>query len=228
MRTSIFNNFANMPKEFREDFEILWELPEEIRTGLIAHVPKMSNSRTTRQKKIAMDDAIKEVGGSPDKVLRALKILEFIYDEWNPFVDTTASFLKDLGELALIPVEKAEEAKTFLLEFLGAVEENNTYRLEKMFAAALLPNLTNYSTAVDFRAIISKPFRTGLNDDIGEYQPTCIGFAPVIIVKLTRKGGTPATFEFQCEEDSLTRLIEELQAAKKDLNAAKRSLPDGG
>ena len=227
MRSSIFNKFAGLPKEFQEDLSVLWKLPQQVRMGLIAHIPKIAKARTSGQKKIAMDEAVEELEGNSADVLKCLRLMGFIYEEWSPIYDTAASFLKDLADLYLIPEEKVEEAKDFLIEFLAEVEKDNKYRLEKMFASSLLPSLEQQTTLVDFRAVIRKPFGTGLKDDIEEYEPTCVGFTPVIIVRLRRDAGEPRSFAFQCEEDSLNMLIESLQAALMDLKAAEKCLPGG-
>ena len=227
MRTRIFNNFANYSKDFRDDFAVLWRLPEQVLMGLVPLIPRLAKTRTVGEKKVAMDNAVAELGGSPADVLNALNLLLFIYGQWNPIRDTAESFLKDLGDLSLVPEEKVELAKPFLIEFLSAVEKDNTYRLEKIFAAQLLPCYEGCSTVVDFRAVIRHPFGSGLEDDLEHYDPKCIGFIPVVVIELKRDSGDPLSFVFQCEEDSLEMLIEGLNAALRDLKSARESLPRG-
>lgn len=206
---------------------MLWQLQTEVRKGLIPHIQKVVKAQTVREREAATDAAVKELGANPVEVLRAIKLLRYIYSEWNPVHDTLQTFLTDLSELQFIPQEKAEEAKSFLLDFLSEVEKDNTYRLEKMFADALLPSFKKCSTVVDLRAVIRNPYGSALENKIGDYEPTCIGFAPVIVVQLYRDICDPESFLFQCQENALQNLIDSLSAALKDLKAAKRSLPGG-
>lgn len=227
MRTSIFSNFTDLSKEFRDDFDVLWQLPAEARKGLIPQIPKVVKTRTTGEQKSATNAAVEESGANPADVFRAIRILLYIYSEWNPLHDTPQTFLTDLGELQLVPQEKAEEAKSFLLDFLAEVEKDNDYRLEKSFAESLLPTFKQCATVIDLRAVIRNPYGSAFENKIQEYEPTCIGFAPVVVVRLSRDTSDAKSFLFQCEEDALQNLIDSLSAALKDLKAAKRSLPGG-
>jgi hypothetical protein len=66
---------------------------------------------------------------------------------------------------------------------------------------------------------------SGVDVKVEDYKPECIGFVPVMIIKIRRDDGEPKTFEFQCDEDSLKSMINTLQSAIKDLEAAKLSGP---
>jgi hypothetical protein len=50
---------------------------------------------------------------------------------------------------------------------------------------------------------------------------------PVILVKVRRDSGDPKSFDFQCEEFELRRMIDVLEGALKDLEAAKAALGSG-
>jgi hypothetical protein len=227
MRTSIFNNFADLPKEFREDMEVLWSLPPKCRSALIPYVVEICKTATVGEKKDAMDRAVKKVGGNAADLLRALKFLAYIYRAWNPITDTPEGFVEDLAELDLIPRSKARQAEKFLLDFVGEVQKDNRRRLEKMHAGSLLPSFTGCSTLVDLRAVIDKPFGTGTHDKLEEYDPTCISFVPIIVLQVRVDSGDPDSFLVQFEEHDLRTFIEELQAALKDLESARRALPGG-
>lgn len=227
MRTSIFNKFADLPQEFRDDFATLWDLPEQQRTRLTAYVSELFKAGTTGQCKKITDRAVSEIGGPAPPILRLLKLLQFISQEWNPMNDTPEDFLRDLGELALVPSEKAAEGHRFLLDFLSVVQADNQRRLQKIYASSLLPSLVGVSCLVDFRAIMERPFGSGLEDAIEQYQPRCLGFAPVIIVSVKCDSGHPNNFKFQCEPQELRIMMDQLQAALKDFESAKLSLPGG-
>jgi hypothetical protein len=227
MRTSIFNKYADLPKEFREDLETLWSLPRKDRDALIPHVSAIYRTSTVGEKKVAMDKAVTGIGGNAAHLLRALKFLLYVHGEWNPVLDTPEGFIKDLAELRLIPSAKAKEAKEFFVDFLGEVQKDNQRRLEKMHASSVLASYVGCTTLVDFRAVIDKPYGTGLDDNLKNYNPTCVSFVPVILVKIRTDSGNPDCLAFQCQEDVLGSFIEELQAALKDLRAARKSLPGG-
>jgi hypothetical protein len=230
MRTAIFNQFTDLPKEFRDDFRLLREeTTEEQRTALLSHIPGIYKTSTVGEEKITIDEAVSriaELGGDAASVLRVIKVLLFVYRQWNPVADKASDFLKDLKELGLLP-EDDKSTSDFLSEFLEIVQQDNRRRLEKFHASSLLPSYTGCATLVDLRAVIKKPFGTGLNDQIADYEPECLSFVPVILVKVRRDSGDPKSFDFQCEEFELRRMIDVLEGALKDLEAAKAALGSG-
>ena len=225
MRTSIFTKFPDLSKDFREDFAVVWNLPENQRLALIPYVLESLKTKTTGERKEVVEKAVYEIGGKAPDLLRAMKSLVFLSREWDPTQDTPENLLKDLGELALIPSERAQEGKRFLLDFLNEIQKDNVRRLHKSYAGSLLPYLESVSTLIDFRAVFEKPFHMG--DKIKDYEPRCIGFVPVIVVRMTRSSGDPVSFEFQCEPNDMRLIITQLQAAMKDFETGKLSLPGG-
>ncbi len=222
MRTSIFNNFANMPKEFREDFQILWDLPSEKRNKLISKVVEIYKTDISGEHQELLEKAVFEIEGNAPNLLRALKLLLFIYSAWNPIKDEPAEFLKDLIELQLLPSSEIDEASDFLLDFFTEIQKDNDRRLRKIYAGSMLPNYIGITTTVDLRAVIKNPYGSDKpNEDIESYKPECIDFVPVVLVKLRRSSGDPREFKFQLECDDLQLLIKSLKASLKDLESAK-------
>ena len=228
MRTTIFNDFAGMHERFKEDFDTLWGLSAEQRHALIPHVSRIFQTRQVGQHKIATDAAVSDIGGESGDILKALSILLYIHREWRPYRDTSEDFLRDLAELRIIPEEKTEEASLFLRDFLAAVEQDNKRRMEQSTTTSMLPYLKGCDTLVDFRAVIRNPFGTGLDDRVDKYEPHCISLVPVVLVNVKRDSGDPTSFQFQCIEEDLDVLIEALQAANKELQAARVALRKGG
>lgn len=225
MRTAIFNKFTDLSEDFQKDFDLLWEVPLDQKQKLLPWVPRIYRTEIVGKQKLLLDRAVTEAGGEASKLLRVLRLLLYIHGQWDPVKDTAESFVRDLKDLALMPSDKQEEANTFLLEFLAAVEQDNQRRLEKMHAASILPNFVGGSTVVDFRAVIARPFGVGLDDKIDDYDPTCISFIPVVLIKLRSSDPRDGEFTFQCEQDDLQVFMDVLRAAQKELEAAKRSLP---
>ena len=172
-----------------------------------------------------MAKAVSDIGGNPPDILRALKVLLFISSEWDPTRDTAEGFAKDLTDLGFIPAENVAEAQKFLVALFGEIQKDNLRRLQKTFANSLLPSFTGVSSLIDFRAVFDQPYRFG--SELESYQPRCVGFVPVVLVRLRRDGSEFKTFEFQCEPRDLELLISHLQAALKELGSAKNSLPGG-
>jgi len=226
MRTNIFRSFTNLSKEFREDFDILWQLPEEQRLALIPRVFAISKAVTSTEIQELMEKTISEIGGDIPKLLRVLGLLRYISSEWNPLWDTPENFFQDIAELKLIPPEKAEEGKTFLLELLNGLQQDNVIRLNRMYAGSLLPNFVSITSIIDFRAVFDTVY-IPTKDAVENYSPRCVSFVPVVIIKIARDELKPETFEFQCEPDTLKRVISQLQATLKELENAQSSLPRG-
>lgn len=223
MRTQLFNNYADLPKEFREDLQALWSLSAQQRKALVPHVGTLAKVEIVGRFQAALDSAVSEIGGDSPSLLRALKVVLFIFKSWNPVNDTAEGFLRDLGELGLIPEEHRDEVTAFLLDFLAVVEADNTRRLEKMHAASLLPNFRGVEAVVDFRAVISKPFGSGLEDKLDQYEPRCVSAVPIIILKFQSNESLGKPFIVQCEEQDLRIMLDSLNAALKDLEASRRS-----
>ena len=227
MRTSIFNSFADLPQEFKDNFITLWDLKEKQRSALIPFAAQLAKAETTSDTKRVTDKAITEIGGNAPDVLTALKLLYFISKQWNPINDTPENFIRDLSELSLIPTDRMDEAKRFLLDFFGELQKDNSRRLQKLYATRILPSFLGVETLIDFRAIIERPFGAGIDDRVEDYEPRCVGFVPVVILALQCDSGDPSTFEFQCEPEDLRLIMNRLEASLKELESAKSSLPGG-
>ena len=224
MRTSFFMNYLELPQRFEEDLVLLWDLPADQRRAYLPYITGIYKTETPADRQIAIDKALEEIGGNADENLKIINLLLYIYSSWNPTRDTPSNFVKDIDELHMFPVEKRDEIMEFLLEFFSIVEADNPRRLEQFFAESLLPSFTHIQTIVDFRSIIKQPYSTIIGRNIKDYNPNCVDFVPVILIKLERDSTFPETFEFQCTEKDVNTLIESLQAAKKDLEASKIAL----
>jgi len=216
-------NYSSLSESFKEDIEFLWGTPENENKAILPYLTEIFKTETEADHEIALDKAIKEIGGNTEENLRIIKLLLYIYKEWNPIQDTPSNFVKDLEDLHLIPVEKREQALAFLLEFFSIIEADNARRLKKVHAGMILPSYIGLHAIVDFRPVIKQPFGSTLNNRVENYNPECVDFIPIFIVQIERDA-MPRTIEFQCEENDLDKMINALQAAKKDLETSKNSL----
>lgn len=219
MRSSVFRDFADFAEDFTRDLQALWSLTPEQRRQLIPHVIQAHEVHTNLDVNKIVEDVVARVGGEPAGVLRAFKVLQFFYQQWNPVQDTADAFIADLKDLALLPPTEAAPAVEFLAEFMSAVQSDTNRRLERMYASSVLPNFSSVTAVVDLRPYFNAPFGSQ-NADIESYQPICLGVTPVIVVKLKRDSGLPLEFAFQCERTGLKMLIDTLRAAEKDLAAS--------
>ena len=226
MRTNIFRSFTSLDKDFREYFDTLWQLSEEQRLALIPRFFAISKAETSVEIQELTEKAVSEIEGDIPKLLKALDALRYILRNWDPRFDTPENFFQDINELKLIPPDKAEEGKTFLLALLDGLQQDNIRRLNKMCANSLLPNIVSVVSVIDFRAVFDTVYYI-TKDTVENYNPKCVGFVPVVIIKFTRSESEPKTFEFQCEPNDLKLVISQLQAALKELENAQSSLPGG-
>lgn len=217
-------NYVKLPERFEEDLAFLCDFPDNQRRAFLPFIADIYKAETPADRQIAIDKALKEIGGNAEENLKIINLLLYIYSSWNPTQDTPSNFVKDIDDLHMLPVEKRDETMAFLLEFFSIVEADNPRRLGKLFATTLLPSFISIETIVDFRSIIKQPYATIIGRNIKDYNPECVDFIPVILIKLERDSISPKTFEFQCEEEHVNILIESLQAAKKDLEVSKNAL----
>lgn len=224
MRTSIFTKYARLKKEFKEDIQFLWNLPNDQRKAIIPYLNKLYKAETDAEWEIAVERALSGIEGSSEENLRMIHILIYIYREWNPISDTPSNFLRDLEELHLIQEENRKDVESFLLEFFSIVESDNLRRLQKIYAGALLPSFNGIQFIVDFRPIFKNPYGSGMDHNIENYHPDFIDFIPIILVKIERDNSFPQMFEFQVEEKHIDVIIDTLKAAKKDLETSKLAL----
>lgn len=227
MRTSIFNNFANLDDTLSEDFKILWGLKEEARAQLITKIPQVYKAKTNGELHDAMDKVVSEIEENATDLLRTVKLLYYIYREWSPIKDTPEGFIKDLAELQFIPKDQVENAEKFLFEYLSLIQDENNIRLRKMYSSSVVPTYQGISTVIDFRAVISTPYRSiDINQSLEDYAPRCVGFAPVVITKIKYgKNNNNKEIVFQATAEEIQAIIDELSAALKDLNASKNIIP---
>jgi len=225
MRSTIFSDYASLPKEFLDDFGVLWSIPDEVRDKLIPHLLEFAKTEKWDDSRAAMEKAAADLKTDVPSVLKALRLLYYIYHEWSPYSDSPEAFLADLEELDLFPVEKKAVAERFFTAFPGAVKCGNARRASKTTATSLLPTLRSASCLVDFRAVIEKPFGTVRDDRIESYEPRSVGLVPVFLVKIRLEDAHEQPCVFQCEESGIKLLMDALQAALKDLAAAKKTLP---
>lgn len=223
MRTSIFMGYVSLPDRFKEDLMFLWDFSDNQRRAFLPYIADIYKTETSADRQIVVEKALKEIGGNAEENLKIINLLLYIYSSWNPMQDTPSNFVKDLEDLHLLPVEKRDETLAFILEFFSIIEADNNRRLKKIFAGSVLPSYVGIETIVDFRSIIKQPYDSIIGRNIEDYNPECVDFIPIILIKLERDA-SPKTFEFQCEENDLDTLIESLQAVKKDLEVSKNTL----
>ena len=219
MRTSVFRDFADLAEEFTRDLEALWSLTLEQQRQLIPQVIQAHEVQTSFEVNRIVEDVVSRAGGEPSRVLRAFKVLQFFYEQWNPTQDSADAFIADLKDLSLIPADTEEQAVEFLVEFMSAVQSDTNRRMERMYASSVLPNFASLTAVVDLRPYFAAPY--GSQDpDIDSYQPVCLGLTPVVVVKIKRDSGSPLEFAFQTERRGLRMLIDTLRAAEKDVEAS--------
>jgi hypothetical protein len=222
MRTDFFSSFADLRKEFSEHWNALWGLEPADRLKLIPYVLNRMQADTRGQAKEVVERAIAELPAADEgTVLKVLSVLTHVATEWNPVNDTPQGLLDDMGKLSLLPESGIEEAKDFMLSFFNALKDDSLRRLKEMFASSVAPNYRSSTALIDFRPVIDRPFGTGLDDRLEEYQPRCVAWVPIALVQFRYTDGESRSLTFQCGERDLRRIIDTFEAALRDLRAAK-------
>ena len=224
MRTRILRDFPALPEEFLRDIETLWRLSDEQRSRLVPAAVRMLSAETNLQVDAIREETLAEIGGSQPDLLRSLNVLRYLGTRWNPYRDTPEGFVADLKSLLLLPPGKEDVATAFLLELFSAFQNDNLRRTTKWYANSLLPSYADCETLVDFRPVFDHAFGSLRDERIEDYRPDCIGWVPVILVKITRDSGQPTELEFQCEERDVRTIVDRLTAALRDLDSAKTFL----
>ena len=67
-------------------------------------------AETTGDAREAAEQVVAEIEGDQSNLLRGLKVLGFLFNVWNPAVDTPEGFIEDLRRLSLLPKDKENEA----------------------------------------------------------------------------------------------------------------------
>ncbi len=223
MRTNLFNKYASLTDEFRQDLDVLWSLPANQRDALIDPVIEMLGAQTKGESKQVLERAVADAGGDEGTLLKSLSVLRYFASQWNPARDTPDSFLDDVKKLSLVPSDKEGEVGGFLLTFLSALQKDNVRRMREVFASSAAPNYTVALPVVDFRPVFDAPFGTGLRDRIEDYRPNLVSWVPVVLVRIHTDEDN-AEVLFQCREAELRRLIETLQASLMELEVATKEL----
>jgi len=178
---------------------------------------------TRGQAKDAVERAVSDVAADEATILKVLNVLTYIASEWNPVNDTPQSLLDDMRKLSLLPEQKKEEAERFMLDFLSALQKDSLRRLKEMFANSVAPNYRSATAVVDFRPVIDRPFGVGLDDKLEDYRPRCVAWVPIALVQFRYTDGESRSVTFQCGERDLRRIIDILEAALRDMRAARES-----
>jgi len=223
-RTSIFSDFVTYKPKFREDFEAFLDLAPEQKCALIPFVLELLAAETTDETEKIRARIPGEIEGTLTELLSALNVLHFMATEWNAIRDTPEAFLKDLESVDLLKDDRRDEGRAFFAEFLKHLADDRKRRLDKLFAHSLLPSYGGMTTLIDLRAVFDNPYGQTDLETVSAYSPRCTNWVPVVLVKILRDRGTPTTFEFQCEESQVRRMIDHLTAALKDLKAAESEL----
>jgi len=223
MRTDFFSSFATLRKDFSEHWNALWGLKPAVRLKLIPYIVERMQADTRGGAKAVVERAVAEVDADEGTILKVLNVLTYVATEWNPVNDTPKGMLEDMAKLSLLPKPETDEANEFMLQFFSALKADSLRRLKEMFASSVAPNYRSSTAVIDFRPVIDRPFGTGLDDRLEEYQPRCVAWVPIALVRFRYTDGEDRFLTFQCGERDLRRIIDTFEAALRDLRAAREA-----
>lgn len=219
VRSRLFHSAGTFVKEFNEHLAIVWGYTPEQRKVILKHLPALVSAVTEREQMVARERFVAEVGGDPQKAVKALQVVNAIANIWSPFRDTAAVALEDIQGLDVLPTnpKQRKDAISFCKSLFEFLSKDSDRRLRRAAAGAALRNLINLYATIDCRLVVDSEF-DWRSDDPAKYKPSCRGTVPVAILSLKLDEGDLITF--QCDRSDLEMLVRRLQATIKELNLA--------
>ena len=229
VRSATFVSQGIDSDKINEDIGALRTLPSERRRALAGFLSAGQNLSLKKEVLGSELQAfLREHDISGEVYDRACRLLLFISQSHEQRSDTPEVILQDLSEV--VPLGTRGSATEFsVFDFieatLPAIHRRNQDILCHTAVARGMPQLSAVTYSCDVRMVAEKHFHP-LTDKASEYQPNAFAWIPVAILNLTTDEDT----EFYCQFDlkGLEKVIDNLQAIRKDLVYAEEALSRAG
>ena len=228
MNSKLLSRFdASRSEEFPKDIAVLVELPDEALEDLPRRIASIAVTRSSREDDQLRDEAANTLGIQRARLDHAIDIGQFFLKEFlssgRGFQDDPVAIAADLAEAELIPEDREKVLRNCLLRMQSlASDEVERLVLKASYGLTGLPAVESIGTFVDFRAVFDESFRVGYS--VEEYEPSCLGTVPVVIVHLGLDEGPVKDVHFHADLRTVRLLIDHMQSAEKQIGIAQAYL----
>jgi hypothetical protein len=231
MKSKLFSRFdikGEDNKKFAEDFTYALNLEEEILSICVKFVGPLLLAELPLERdrildRVEIDTKLPRVMFSKTMAVIALFLKTLSEPETQD--DTPADWAADLQELRLIDPEDKDKQAVFMKMAKSIQSESMSFRdmlTRRRYAAGVLPMLESFGHSVELRAVQEGKYKWG--EDIDKYKPSIIGTVPIVSINIGTDVSQNSRFYFQIKEDDIEFLIDELRAAKIEIDLLNQYL----
>ena len=233
MRSRVFSRFDpknERNKQFAQDLQCALRLTEDQQAKCASALVAYLSARFPSQEERILSDLEQATRLPRVRFEPAMSVMSFFLkklDTPETRDDKPEDWAADLQseELGLVTTDADRAAfESMAKKVVAAVDGYRAEAARRSYARGVLPALRACGHTVEVRAVQEDNYRWG--DKIGKYVPKIIDIVPVVSVHLgTNAEGEDGQFYFQMREEQIDDMIDQLLAAKRDLEALKNLLP---
>jgi hypothetical protein len=220
---SRFFSSSEVNEQFRDEFDLLLELPPDKLEIMLGEAPTLITSDHVEG---GFDALAEKVGFSSHEVFHCLRVIRYIvlaFQENPPGTEEASLWAADYIRFADRDPGDAPKIGALVSRLLGMAKLTLQPVRSQNAARKVFPFLEETFTAVELRSVFRSDYSDRESDqksvDVAQYVPQLIGLVPVTSVSLIVDIGSD--FQFQVDEDGLRKLLRTLLAALRDLEATK-------
>lgn len=231
MKSKLFSRFdikAESNKDFAADLIYTLTLEEEALSTCLKAVGKVLFGQVPLEKEQIIDQIERDTKLPRIKFAKVMTVMALFLrtlSEPETQDDTPADWAADLQELGLIDAEDKDKQAVFMKMAKSIQSESTSFHdmfTRRRYAAGVLPMLESFSHSVELRAIQERKYKWG--DNIDKYKPSTIGTVPIVSINIFTDVSQNNRFYFQIKEDDIELLIDELRAAKIEIDLLNQYL----
>jgi len=229
LRSRLFSSFDVRDKEnegFIQDLKSLMKFDPADQKEIAKAAADVDLARTGSDEMRVIESLEERTGRRAVDLVRPLRFGRFLLkslDKDTPSVreDTPEMWADDLVALKIVSGEQKArflECATFVRNEIFPYYEKEGRRVR--FEGGAFPSFNSFASTVELRGVTIPRFK--FDDALDKYKPKVEGVIGVASILIGVDSGTPEKFCFQVTGENLNKLIDQLQATKKDLEALEK------
>lgn len=227
MKSKLFSRFdikAESNKDFVGDLTYTLTLKEEILSICLTAIGKFLFEQIPLEQEQILDQVERDTKLPRIQFSKAMTVMAIFLkalSEPETQNDTPADWAADLQELKII--DPKDKLAVFMKMAESIHSESVSFRealMRRKYTAGVLPMLESFRHSVELRAIQEKEHEWGSN--IERYKPHIIGMVPIVSITIKTDVNQNNRFYFQIRGDQIELLIDELRAAKSEIDLLKQ------